>query len=1258
LLPDAAPLLPDSAPLLPDAAPLLPDAAPLLPDAAPVVPDAAPVVPDAAPALPDAALPDAEVDAALPPGPPACDPPLEIDPADTAALPLDLRTFSARGGTGHYRFRLVDPESGGLVNLLTGAYLSSELVGTTEQIRLTDTQCRGEAVASVAIVAPVTVHPGGGVVATGTAFTFAVEGGSGDFLFSNFGLPGSGGVVSPSGDFQAGPRMGLDRVHVEDLRTGEQVTVVIDVRGSAGLVAAPARVALPLGSRFRPTITGGTGERVATLSGDAAHFEDGFLVGDAPGSGEIRYDDPFAGTSITVPYDVIAPLQDPQARAGDSGFFPVPAAPGDIDGDGFPDAIMGVAEADVAALNGGAVYVYRGGPAGLDPAPARVLAGTERRDEYGRAVATADFDGDGLVDLAVGAPAADVGTGDAGGVYLYRGEAGGLFSADPVQVLSSRVGSDRTGQSVAFCDFNGDGRLDLAVGAHLAEDRAAIPLATDQGAVFVWLGYPDGFTERPDQKIYGQFPDGVGGWRNQAAIRFGTWISVGDFDGDGLCDLVGSSTTYGSVAPRTADGYALLYLGMPPGPAGPGGLATRPARAWAGLSDVDADASFGRVTAMGDLDDDGFADLVVGQINHDRFPGRNENQGAVRLFRGGPIPMDTPSALLPAEVADWTLEGDAAGDNFGLFVSIADADGDGVADLVAGHWRDEAVGGTQDVGQVSLYRGNVGRLPDFIPLRSWAGRARDERLGTAALPLGDVDGDGAVDLLAHIARANEEGYEVGAPVFLPGSVPDVPDRPMTLLLNPGQASGTEVGRAVEVLGDLDGDGEPEVAVGVGNGDSALQGINAGSITLHRGAPGGPTAAPLGELRGYAGHSAFDNLGVAISRAGDFDGDGRLDFFAVARNEDRPAAFAAGYAGDAACAGAVSDGGAAFLWRGNGAQPATPAAVYFVPSRSAAAQAVLADVDINGDGRDDLVVGGDLYDPVVNGTTVVDGGWFGVLLGRPVADGAIRVLCDTVMDVAGVATSDSLGRALAPLGDLDGDGCDEFAVGAYREANSGRTGAGVVRVFRGFGGPNCPAAPQFVAFTAGAANENAGIALAGGGDLDGDGLGDLVVGAPNHVRGALTTGAAYVLPGGWIRAQAWRPFVAGQPIGDAIPFGAAGAGWRLEGDANGERFGVGLAMVPPPEGAVRWGVAIGGVVGEFDGVARSGGVRVYRARGDVPGMDPVPVAGMGGETGRVLGRFGEALAAGRFRGRAFVIVGAPEASANSLDAGAVYAFPVW
>lgn len=1252
-LPDASPPpAPDArvVPVVPDAA--HPDAALLdaaLPDAA--LPDMAP--PDAA--LPDAALPDA----AVPVGPPACDPPLEIEPSDTVALPLDLRTFGARGGTGRYRFRLETPEAGGLVNLLTGAYLSGDIVGAVDRIRLTDAACAGEAVATVNIVDHLRIAPSTGVLPNGAAITFEVTGGSDTLLFSFVGLPGSGGTLSPLGDYQVGPRAGVDRVRVEDLITGEVVSMAFEARPEAPLTAAPARVAIPVGSRFRPTVTSGTGERVRSLDGDVAHLDGDTLVGDAPGSTRLHIRDPFAGTELEIPVDVVAALADPQPRAGDSGFFPVAAGPGDIDGDGAPDALIGIAEADVSALNGGAVYVYRGGPAGLDPLPARVLSGLERRDDFGRAVVSADFDGDGLVDLAVGAPAADVGAGDAGAIYLYRGEAGQFFSPEPWQVLSSRVGSDRTGQSLAVCDFNGDGRLDLAAGVQLGEDRTAVPQATDQGAVFVWLGYPDGFTDRPDQKVYGQFPDGLGGWRGQSGVRFGTWLSVGDFNGDGLCDLLGSSTSFGSVAPRTADGYALLHLGVAPDAAGPAGLTARPVRAWAGLSEVDADASFGRVTAMGDLDRDGFAEVVVGQINHDRVAGRNENQGAVRVFRGGPLAPGEPSSLQPAEVADLTIEGDNPGDQFGLFVDVEDYDGDGFPDLVSGDWRDELVGGVQDAGFVALRAGRAGALPDPVPSRIYVGRNRDERLGTTFAPLGDVDGDGLPDLMGHIARANDEGYEVGAPVYLPGD----PALPMIVLTNSGATSGQEVGRGVAVVRDLDGDGLPETIVGTDNADSAVQGINAGMAAVHRGTLAGPDPTVHLEIRGYGGHSAFDQLGVAAADAGDFDGDGHPDLALLARSEDRPASYAAGYAGDAACTGAVSDGGAVFLWRGDallaGAPAsAAPTAVFFGARRSASPQVLAGGFDANGDGLDDLLLGGDLFDNVVDGTTLTDTGYFALLLGRPFAAGAIRVFCDTALDVPGLLSPDSLGRAVAPIGDLDGDGCDEFAVGAHREASAGRAAAGVVRVFRGFGGAGCPAQPEYLALSPALANENAGQALAGGGDVDGDGVPDLVVAAPGHVRGALATGAAYVLPGAWLRAQTWRPFVPGQAPVETLSFGAVGGSWRVEGDANGERFGTGLALVPPPAGGTRWGVAAGGLLAEFNGTARSGGVRIYRALPDASGMEAVPVAGLGGETGRVASRFGEVLSAGRFGDRAFVVVGAPEASANGLDVGAVYAFPVW
>ena len=79
--------------------------------------------------------------------------------------------------------------------------------------------------------------------------------------------------------------------------------------------------------------------------------------------------------------------------------------------------------------------------------------------------------GDGLTDLIVGAPYDDLGATDIGAVYIYPGEAGSFLADEPSRVLTGRLGGDRFGWSIAACDFNADGRVDLAIGAYDAEDR-------------------------------------------------------------------------------------------------------------------------------------------------------------------------------------------------------------------------------------------------------------------------------------------------------------------------------------------------------------------------------------------------------------------------------------------------------------------------------------------------------------------------------------------------------------------------------------------------------------------------------------------------------------------------------------------------------------------------------------------------------------------------------------------------------------------
>ena len=108
-----------------------------------------------------------------------------------------------------------------------------------------------------------------------------------------------------------------------------------------------------------------------------------------------------------------------------------------------------------------------------------------------------------------------------------------------------------------------------------------------------------------------------------------------------------------------------------------------------------------------------------------------------------------------------------------------------------------------------------------------------------------------------------------------------------------------------------------------------------------------------------------------------------------------------------------------------------------------------------------------------------------------------------------------GRDLA-LADLDGDGCDEVAVGAPEEANT-HPAQGVIRIMWGAGGLGCPASVEVTLLALEGADTRAGVALAGGGDVDGDGIGDLAVGSPTRSVGGLIEGArrgGSPAPGSW------------------------------------------------------------------------------------------------------------------------------------------------
>jgi len=228
-------------------------------------------------------------------------------------------------------------------------------------------------------------------------------------------------------------------------------------------------------------------------------------------------------------------------------------AAGDFDGDGYGDLAVGVPTETVAGsetpvdTGTGLVNVLYGSRSGLSSKGAQswtqdskgVRGSTEFNDEFGSSLASADVDGDGYDELAVGVPQENF--GQAGAVQLLRGSNEGLtakgnqlWSQDSEGVADSEEGGDRFGDSLAFGDFNRDGRPDLAIGVP-GEVLQPCEECEQQGAVEVLLGAADGLTATGSQFWHVGDP-GLPGHVGEEN-SFGAALTSGDFNGDGAADL-------------------------------------------------------------------------------------------------------------------------------------------------------------------------------------------------------------------------------------------------------------------------------------------------------------------------------------------------------------------------------------------------------------------------------------------------------------------------------------------------------------------------------------------------------------------------------------------------------------------------------------------------------------------------------------------------------------------------------------------------
>ncbi len=338
-------------------------------------------------------------------------------------------------------------------------------------------------------------------------------------------------------------------------------------------------------------------------------------------------------------HPMILSAHDPETRFGGAV-----AGVGDVNGDGYGDLLVG---ADYEDSHQGRAYLYFGGPHGpghpVTLVPPKPSPGIPAR--FGGAVAGAgDVDGDGLDDFIVAAPD----QGDWGEVYLYRGSTNGGTPTIATELTTATTGedplvTDSTFGGVVACagDVNGDGYANVLVTVGWTNDRRSgnVDVASNDGRVYVYLGGPSGLPVVPATEIEGP---GTYAFGSQAA-------SAGNVDGDGYSDI--AIGAFGDGHTASVMGNAFVYRG------GPFGVAPDPA---VQLDGPDGQGGFFGVvsTSSGDLDGDGFADLVVAAYE------AVDTAGRVYVFPG--------STTGVAKAPSTTLTG-PQGSNFGATLALSGA---------------------------------------------------------------------------------------------------------------------------------------------------------------------------------------------------------------------------------------------------------------------------------------------------------------------------------------------------------------------------------------------------------------------------------------------------------------------------------------------------------------------------------------------------------------------------------------------------------
>lgn len=786
-----------------------------------------------------------------------------------------------------------------------------------------------------------------------------------------------------------------------------------------------------------------------------------------------------SNTGITAAPSVVLEVNQQGAQFGCAA-----STAGDVNGDGYSDLIVGARtwEDDVAnQLSEGAAFVFHGSATGVSTVPDLTLQTNQAADNFGSNVAClGDINNDGYSDVGVGAYLSSYPSYQEGAVFVYLGSATGL---NPVlrHRLERHQGGAHFGRSLACAgDINGDGYSDVVIGA----SQWTVAPGFDQGASFIYHGGPTalgaGANPAPDLTLFGTptVNDNNFGWSVACA---------GDVNGDGYSD-VAIGAYRDQIGTQTGEGVVRVFHGSA------AGLNTTAAVA---LESNQNNAWMGRwVSTAGDVNGDGYGDLLVG-IPYYANP--QSQEGQVRLYFG------SATGILPTAIFNYELN--TAGAFLGECVSTAgDLNADGFSDFIFGAFKYGFGGGA------AVYLGGTYSM-QLTSTTTGTGGAAGAALGAAVGNAGDVNGDGYADALVGVPDGSNGQAGEGLVQFRLGWPAGLPAAPTSTL--EANIPGARFGASVCTAGDVNGDGYADVIVG-----APLSG-GTGRATIHHGGPGGLALAPATTLNGTAG----SEFGASVSAAGDINTDGYADVLVGAPGTSQtyvylgsPAGIpvaphvvlaeppAANRFGHAVCtAGDVNgDGfsdiiigardlsnghageGAAFVYHGSATGVVLPYARRLEIDQAGArfGVSVAGAGDVNGDGFFDVVVGADRWE---SGQTD-EGGAF-VYHGSAAGVGAAP---NTTLQ-RNIANG-FMGASVAEAGDVNGNGYADIAVGSpgYESAVA-QADEGALYVFQGTPAGINGALLDII--EANVAGEQLGSAVSGGGDADGDGYSEVLVGAP-------------------------------------------------------------------------------------------------------------------------------------------------------------------